>query len=67
VVSAAPLPDDALDAFFGAAVETTEESVVNSLIAADTVVGHDGHTATALPLDRLTEIMRAYRRAPEPD
>jgi D-aminopeptidase len=62
VVSAVPLPDDALDAFFAAAVETTEEAVINSLIAADTVVGHSGHTATAVPLDRLTDIMRAHGR-----
>lgn len=62
VVSAVPLPDDALDAFFAAAVEATEEAVINSLVAADTVVGRDGHTATAIPLDRLTDIMRAHGR-----
>ena len=50
--------------FFAAAVEATEEAVINCLVAADTVVGHDGHAATAIPLDRLTEIMRAHRLAP---
>jgi D-aminopeptidase len=62
IVAAAPLPDAAIDAFFAAAVETTEEAVINSLIAADTVIGHDGNTATAIPLDRLQDIMRAYGR-----
>jgi D-aminopeptidase len=57
-----PLPDETLDFFFAAAVEATEEAVINSLVAADTVVGHDGHTATAVPLDRLTEIMRDHGR-----
>jgi D-aminopeptidase len=56
------LRDEALNPFFQAAVEATEEAVVNCLVAADTVVGHDGHTATGIPLDRLTEIMRAHHR-----
>jgi D-aminopeptidase len=63
VVSAVPLPDDALDAFFAAAVETTEEAVVNSLYAAETVVGRDGHVATALPLERVGELLRQHGRA----
>ncbi len=56
------LRDEALNPFFAAAVETTEEAVVNCLVAADTVVGHDGHTATGIPLDRLTAILRAHAR-----
>lgn len=48
------LGDDALNPYFAAAVEATEEAVVNSIVAADTVTGRDGNTARALPLDRLT-------------
>jgi D-aminopeptidase len=58
------LPDQALNPFFAAAVEATEEAVINSLLAADTVHGRDGHVAHALPVDRLTEILRAAHRLP---
>ncbi len=64
VVHAAQLADEALNPFFAAAVEATEEAVINSLVAADTVVGHAGHEARAIPLDRLTEILRAAGRLP---
>lgn len=56
------LRDEALDPFFAAAVEATEEAVINCLVAADTVTGRDGHVATGIPLDRLTAIMRRYGR-----
>jgi D-aminopeptidase len=56
------LRDESLNPFFAAAVEATEEAVINCLVAADTVTGHDGHIATGIPLDRLTEIMRRHRR-----
>jgi D-aminopeptidase len=39
-----------LDPLFAAVVEATEESVVDALATADTVTGHDGRTAPALPL-----------------
>jgi D-aminopeptidase len=54
--------DEVLNPFFAAAVEATEEAVVNCLVAADTVAGHHGHVATGIPLDRLTAIMRAHGR-----
>ncbi len=60
------LRDEALNPFFAAAVEATEEAVVNCLVAADTVTGRDGHTATGIPLDRLTAIMRAHHRIHPP-
>lgn len=65
-VHPAQVPDDVLNPFFAAAVEATEEAVINSLVAADTVVGRDGHEARAIPLDRLTEILRAHGRLPPP-
>jgi D-aminopeptidase len=49
-----------------AAVEATEEAIVNCLIAAETMVGRDGITAYALPHDRLLEVMGRYGRNPEP-
>ena len=41
-----------------AAVEATEEAIVNALLAAETMVGRDGITAHALPHDRLLSILR---------
>ena len=56
------LRDEVLNPFFAAAVEATEEAVINCLVAADTVTGRDGHVATGIPLDRLTAIMRRHGR-----
>jgi D-aminopeptidase len=48
-----------IDAIFQAVVEATEEAVLNSLFRAETVVGRDGNTAEALPLDRVVGLLRA--------
>jgi D-aminopeptidase len=45
-----------------AVVESTEEAILNSLTMAETMVGRDGNTYHALPLDRLVQIMRAHGR-----
>lgn len=50
--------DDHLDPIFRAAEEATEEAVLNALTMATTTAGRDGNTAYALPLDRLTAILR---------
>ncbi len=52
------LPHEALTPLFEATAEATEEAIVNALCAADTMTGIDGHTAYALPLDRLRQAMR---------
>ena len=51
-----------LNGLFEAVVEATEEAIVNAVCMAETMVGRDGHTAYALPLDRLQEVMRQYGR-----
>jgi D-aminopeptidase len=56
------LRDEVLNPFFAAAVEATEEAVINCLVAADTVIGRDDNLATGIPHDRLTEIMQAHGR-----
>jgi D-aminopeptidase len=56
------LSDDALDPFFAAAVEATEEAVVDALFVADTVAGRDGHVVPGLPLDRTIELLAAAGR-----
>jgi len=56
--------DNHLDPLFSATAEATEEAILNALAMATTTVGRDGNTAYALPLDRLTEIMKKYGRPP---
>ena len=45
--------DRHIDALFWAAIEATEEAIVNALVAAETMTGRDGITFHALPHDRL--------------
>ena len=56
------LPNGEMDPFFLAAIEATEEAIVNALVAARTMTGLDGHTVTALPHQRLREVLRKYNR-----
>lgn len=53
-----------LDPLFEAAQEATEEAILNALTTATTTVGRDGHTARALPLERLVAILQSYGRLP---
>jgi D-aminopeptidase len=56
--------DGVIDALFDGAIESTEEAIVNALVAAQTTVGRDGVTAHALPHDRLLEVMARHGRGP---
>ena len=56
--------DTVIDLLFDAVIESTEEAIVNAMIAAETVVGRDGYTAHALPHDRLVEVLAAHGRGP---
>jgi L-aminopeptidase/D-esterase-like protein len=51
-----------LDPLFQATVETSEEAVVNAMVAAETMTGRNGATVYALPHDRLREVLRKYQR-----
>ena len=57
------LDDDHITELFWAAIEATEEAIVNALLAAETMTGN-GVTFHALPADRLLDIMRRYGRGP---
>jgi len=54
--------DQHINPLLEAVAEATEESIVNALLAAETMTGRDGITAHALDPDRLLEIMRAHGR-----
>ena len=58
------LPDGAMTDLFWAAIEATEEAILNAMIAAETMTGRDGITAHALPHDALLEIMTRFGRGP---
>ena len=56
------VPDTALDPFFAAAVDSTEEAVLNSLWAAKDVEGRDGRRSDALPHDPVLELLHSRGR-----
>jgi D-aminopeptidase len=56
------MPHEHMDALFEATVEATEEAILNALCAAETMIGYQGFTAHALPLDKLVEVMKKYGR-----
>ncbi|HEY1618378.1 MAG TPA: P1 family peptidase [Streptosporangiaceae bacterium] len=58
----APVHGSALDPYFTAVVEATEEAVLNSLLAAPTVTGRDGNTSYGLPVGQVAELLRAAGR-----
>lgn len=64
--TAAFLPNDDLDPVFEATVQATEEAIVNALVAADTMSGVDGHTAIALPHDRLKAALAKHGKLDVP-
>ncbi len=58
------IPDAAISDLFWAAIEATEEAILNALVAAETMTGRDGLTAHALDHGRLLEIMARFGRGP---
>jgi L-aminopeptidase/D-esterase-like protein len=61
-VNVSMLPNDAINGVFEAAVEATEEAIVNAMVGAETMTGVDGHKVSALPHDRLREVLKKYGR-----
>jgi L-aminopeptidase/D-esterase-like protein len=56
------LPNSRITPLFEATVQATEEAIINALVAAETMTGRDGHRVTALPHDRLLEVLKKYNR-----
>ncbi|MFA5851282.1 MAG: P1 family peptidase [Spirochaetales bacterium] len=52
--------DDDMSAIFAATVEAVEESVINSLLAAETMTGRDGNLRRALDPGELVTILDKY-------
>ncbi|MGB7876051.1 MAG: P1 family peptidase [Anaerolineales bacterium] len=56
------LPNDHLDSIFAAAVLATEEAILNTLVAAETMTGRKSLRVPALPHDRLQDLLKQYNR-----
>lgn len=57
------LGNDAMSPLFMAVIEATEEAIIHSLLAAETMKGKNGRTIEALPKDKLKEILKKYNRS----
>jgi L-aminopeptidase/D-esterase-like protein len=56
------LPNTRMDALFAATVQATEESILNALLAAETIEGGNGQRVYALPHDRLRAALKKFGR-----
>lgn len=56
------LRNDAMSPLFMATIEATEEAIVNSLFAAETMTGRDEHKVDAMPVDRVMDLMKKYNK-----
>jgi len=54
--------NDTMDPLFEATAHATEEAVINAMIAAETMKGRDDYTFSAIPHDRLKEVLKKYKR-----
>lgn len=56
------LRNDEVSPLFMAAIEATEEAIINSLLAAKTTTGKEGRTVEALPVENLLQLMKKFNR-----
>ncbi len=61
-ISTPLLQNDGTSPLFMAAIEATEEAIINSLFAAKTMVGRKGNKVYALPLDKVIPLLKKYNR-----
>jgi len=55
------IPEPQLSLLFRAAIEATEEAIINSILRAETIVGRDGNTLVGIPIEQVIAIMEKYR------
>ncbi|MFY0564984.1 P1 family peptidase [Archangium lansingense] len=66
VARVSSLDNGHLNPLFEATVQATQEAILHSMLAADTLTGADDIRVFSLPHDRLVEAMRKYGRHPAP-
>ena len=52
------LRNEAMTPLFLATIEATEEAILNSLFAAETMTGYQGHTIEALPKEKVLQMLK---------
>ncbi|GAB3505057.1 P1 family peptidase [Spirosoma knui] len=57
------LRNDNVSPLFMAAIEATEEAIINSLFAAQTMTGDEGHQVERLPVERVVELLKKAGQA----
>jgi D-aminopeptidase len=55
------LRNDAMSPLFMAVIEATEEAIINSLFAAETMKGKEGHIIRALPKEEVIKILKKHQ------
>ena len=54
------LKNEDMSPLFMATIEATEEAIINSLFAAKTMTGYEGHKIESIPVDEVLDIMKKY-------
>ncbi len=62
MITARYLGEGAMSAIYEATIQATEEAILNSIFANETMTGRDGFTSRALPIPETQSIMRKYNR-----
>lgn len=61
------LDNGAMTPLFLATIEATQEAIYNSLFAAETTIGRDGHEIKALPIKKVLEVMKEHNALKDND
>ncbi|WP_373493599.1 P1 family peptidase [Aquiflexum sp.] len=56
------LRNDDMSPLFLATIEATEEAIINSLFAANDMIGKDGNQIKAIPVEEVISIMKKYNK-----
>ncbi|SDN12802.1 Peptidase family S58 [Kriegella aquimaris] len=56
------IANDKMSGLFEATAQATEESILNALVAAETMIGKNNTTVFELPEERVIEILKKYGR-----
>ncbi len=56
------VPNELLNPVFEAAVQATEEAIVNAMVGAETMTGFNGTRVYALPHDKLQNVLKKHDR-----
>ncbi|MCL6274940.1 P1 family peptidase [Muricauda sp. 2012CJ35-5] len=54
--------NEAMSPLFLATIEATEEAILNSLFAAETMTGRDGHEVKSIPKNKILEILEKHHK-----